>query len=446
MSDIMVVRRTANPEVAPIPRERTRYPVNWPVLLVCCMVAIIACIWLLYSARNYQETLSLQLAHQQATSIYGYVSPDNPMPLYYLAIHFLDRLSPLSLTTLRLLSLLCFAIMLPIAYLVGVRAAVDKRVGLLAAALIGLSPFMVWFGSRATVYTLLALFVLLNAYFFVGILQRRDRLWPGYILTGFLGLALHYFFIVVLLTQFVFWFMELKSFSKLSRILLPLSTILATIGLGYWIYSSSAHGPVWNQLPFTSRPSATNVFIIFLQFLFGFQAVETITFLIALWPLLVILALLAVQKYVKPPVAIRYFAVAAFLPVTAFFVLGWITKPLFLSSYLIICLSPFMMVVAWYLIEFELPALVWARNVLLTVMAGMLLLELANTQRAISGDYLGVLQGPVREGVLNVEAKGTSYHPALTANSTAYEGHQAPAAGPPLQVPSDSPGVLTQRK
>ncbi len=36
------------------------------------------------------------------------------------------------------------------------------------------------------------------------------------------------------------------------------------------------------------------------------------------------------------------------------------------------------------------------------------------------------------------------YDPARTS-ATAYEGQKVPAAGPPLQVPSDSPGVFTHR-
>lgn len=447
MNNVLVAKRAAETEAAPVLQERTHHPVNWPVLLVCCFIAVISCVWLLFSARNYQETLSLQLAQQHVSSIFSYVSPDDPMPLYYLLAHALAQSGSLTLTGLRLLSLLCFALMLPVAYFVATRSSDDRRVGILAAALIGLSPFMVWFGSRATVYTPLALVVLINAYFFVGVLRKHNLAWIGYILSAILGLGLHYFFIVVLLTQLLFGLAEAKRLTKGNRLLLPLAIVLAALGLAAWIHISSMHSSAWSALPFTSRPSATNVFIIFVEFLFGFQSVLTITLFMALWPLLVVMALWAVQKYVSPPIAIRYFVTAAFVPVVAFFVLGWITKPLFLTSYLIICLPPFMMTVAWYLVEFELPVLIWVRNILLAVMAGMLLLELAHTDRAISSDYLGALV-PVRVLVLSVEKAGSTYiyQPALTAKSTAYEGHQTPAAGPPLQLPSDSPGVLTQRK
>lgn len=437
-----MARSAANIPDVEVRTERRRYPVGWPLLILCLTVTLLSSVWLLYSGRNYQETLSLQIARQpQVTSVYQLVAPDNPAPLYYAGVYALARVFTPSMLLLRELSLICFFCMLPLAYLVATRATNDSRVGILSAALIGISPFMVWFASRATSYALLTVLVLVNAYFFAGILQRKQWSWIGYVISGLIGLGVHYFFIVVLVTQLLFGIMEFRKLAHATRIILPLAVVGFVVLLGYWQYVSSLYSPVWGQLPYTARPSATNVFIIFIQFLFGFQSVETITLLIALWPVLVILALLAVQKYVGPPLVVRYFVAAAFLPVVGFFVLGWLSKPLFLSSYLIICLPPFMMMVAWYLVSFELPALVWVRNILLLVMAGMLLLELANTDRALSGDYLGLLPG-YRPGLISETYR---YHPALVANVSAYDGHQAPAAGPPLQVPSDSPGVLIHR-
>src|SRR5262249_24776815 len=47
-------------------------------------------------------------------------------------------------------------------------------------------------------------------------------------------------------------------------------------------------------------------------------------------------------------------------------------------------------------------------------------------------------------GILD-RRRGRAHHFALRAISSAFCGHQAPAAGPWLQVPSDSPGGFNQK-
>lgn len=429
---VRVIQHAAGQELAG--QERQKWPVNPLMLVIGAGIVIFISIALLYSERNYQETYNLSLAHSQsALGIFNLASPDDPMPLYYALIHFMPSAMTLSLQQLRLISIACFMLMLPLTYWVAVRATDDRRVGMLATVLMAFSPFMVWYAGRGTMYALLALIVLANMYFYVGILQRQNRSWPGYLLTSLLGLAVHFFFAATLLTQLLFFLIDRRQFSKLSKYLQPISSVFFATALGYWVYRSNMHSAVWRELPFTARPVATNVFIIFEQFLFGFQSIETITLVIALWPLLVILGLLAVQKYVRPNASVRYFIVAAVTPVVGMFALGWILKPLFLSSYLIVCLPPFILSVAWYLGTFEMPILVLARNILLATMLVMLVIEFANIRRAITGDYLGV-------------AENAAYQPAFVARLSAYAGHQMPAAGPPLHAPSDSPGVLTHRK
>lgn len=344
---------------------------------------------LLQGNRNYQEVFNVSVAQQETYNVFTQVSADDPMPLYYLLIHGLGHWITPTLQTLRILSWAFYLLLMPAAYIVGKRATSDRRAGLLAAVLIGLSPFVIWYSSRATVYVLLMLFTLLNAYYFIGILEKRKHQWVGYVLTGLLGLGLHYFFSVVLLSQLVFYFLKRNGFPRLNRILMGLAGIVFLAALSIWLRYSLLHSDLWHHLPYTGKPSATNAFILFVQFIFGFQSVVTTTLIISFWPLLVVLALLAVQKYVRPPDSVQYFAFAAFVPVIAIFAMSWLWKPLYLSSYFIVCLPPFMLLVAWYLVAFDLKALAWARTILVTSMFAMLFFELLNPGRALVEDYLG---------------------------------------------------------
>lgn len=344
---------------------------------------------LLKGDRNYQEVFNVSVAQQATYNVFTQVSADDPMPLYYLMVHGLSHWFVPTLQTLRILSWACYLLLLPATFFVGKRATSDRRVGLLGAVLIGLSPFVIWYSSRATVYVLLMLFTLLNAYFYIGILERKKRQWIGYLITGLLGLGLHYFFSVVLLAQLLFYFLKRNGFPRLNRILMGLAGIVFLAALSIWLRYSLLHTDLWHHLPYTGKPSATNAFILFVQFIFGFQSVVTTTLIISFWPLLVVLALLAVQKYVRPPDGVQYFAFAAFVPVIAIFAMSWLWKPLYLSSYFIVCLPPFMLLVAWYLVAFDLKALAWARTILVASMFAMLFFELLNPQRALVEDYLG---------------------------------------------------------
>ena len=363
------------------------------ILLGIVTTAIFSLI-LLHSSNNYQEVFNTSVARQSSYNAYTQLSADDPMPLYYLMVHSVSHLVAPSVQVLRMFSWATYLLILPLAFIVGRRATNDRRVGLLTAILIGLSPFVVWYSSRATTYILLLLVTLINAYFYIGILQHRKYQWYGYVLSGLLGVGLHYFFSVVLLTQLAFFALKHRGYSRRVQLLMGVSGIVFLAAFVVWLRYSLLHGSPWMHLPYTGKPSATNAFILFVQFLFGFQSVVTTTLIISLWPLLVVLALLAVQKYVRPPDSVQYFAFASFIPVLAIFVISWIWKPLYLSSYFIVCLPPFMLLVAWYLVVFDLKALAWARTILVAGMALMLFVELLNPQRALLEDYLG-LDAPV---------------------------------------------------
>ncbi len=367
-----------------------RYPTDILLLALNIFGIAISVIWLLQAAPNYQEMFNIDKSTHILSAVTD-TSPDNPMPLYLILLHAVLAQTGPSLVWARALSLLFYFFLPIMAFFAGRTAIGNVRAGQMAAILISLSPFAVWYSNRATVYGVLIFATLLNLYFFTRILLKRSWSWPGYILSGLIGLGLHYFFAAVLLTQAVFYIVKRNHFKRSSLMKLFFSFLIFGLALGAWVYYSNLHSPLWHHLPYTSKPSATNIFIILVQFLFGFQSVIITTLIIALWPLLVVLALLAVQKYVRPPIAVQYFLVAALLPILGTFTMGWLWRPLFLSSYLIVCLPPFMLFLSWYLVAFNLKVLAWARYVLILVMIVTLFIQLLNPDQAIKGDYLGLL-------------------------------------------------------
>jgi mannosyltransferase len=372
--------------------EQPKYvPVIGPLLFVMLGGVGISAAWLLHTATNYQERFNLGFALHGALSPITQGSPDDPMPLYYLLLHTLAHVTTPSLTLLRVVSLACYALAIPAIYFTAKLATSDKRVGLLAAILLGVSPFMLWYANRATVYAPLLLATVLCQLSFVLLLQKKPWAWPLYALTAVIGLGLHYFFITLLVLQWVFYWVKRHEFRLRDQLIMLGMALALLVGFSLWMHYLAEAIHVFGLLPYAGKPSATNAFIIYVQYLFGFQSVTTTTLIIAFWPLLVIIGLLAVQKYVRPTRSVQYFSFTAFMVILGIFALSWLWRSLFLSSYLIIGLPSFLLVVSWYFVAFELSILAWARAVLVGAMVAMLALQLGHSDFAVQQDYLGKL-------------------------------------------------------
>lgn len=405
------------PQAMAAPRKHSSLR-GHPVLIILFLVlgfAIAAFfIWLQHSQINYQETYALQAAAPHYQSIAQYGSNDDPMPLYYLLLHSFEAHFSQSLAAARTLSFGCLLLSSIVAYFIGRRISGDYRVGVLAAAFIGLSPFSLWFGSRATAYPLLLLFVLLNQYFFSGLLEHnRWWDWAGYIISAMLGISTHFFFLLPLFLQTLFIVFRRRSYHPAKTSVFLLCFVALLTAFAYWVHYSLGYNQFWHYLPVTGRPSATNAFIIYVQYLFGFQSVVTTTFIIAFWPLLVILGLVGVQKYVKPPLGIRYSIWAATAPILLLFAEAWLWKPLFLTSYLIVALAPFMIFLAWYFVAFNLRSLSWFRYAVLVLMVLAFLAEINNQQLAIVQDYLGQPAATTQPAAAPAAVQSGGFSPAL---------------------------------
>jgi len=126
-------------------------------------------------------------------------------PLYHITMHFWLKYFGKSEIALRSFSVIVGVIAIPVAYWAGKRIY-DRRTGLIAAGLIALSPFQIWYSQEARMYTLLFLGGLLSTTFLVlAIRENRKRLWVGYLVFTTMGLFTHYFFLFLMLGQIVFY-------------------------------------------------------------------------------------------------------------------------------------------------------------------------------------------------------------------------------------------------
>jgi 4-amino-4-deoxy-L-arabinose transferase-like glycosyltransferase len=158
------------------------------------------------------EVTSIIIARMDLPSVIAWAAGDIHPPLYYVALHFWRALGE-SEFAIRSLSAALGAVSILVLY--GLAAELfGRRVGLVAALFLALSPLHIWYSQEARMYVMLTLWVLMSSYLMVLALRRQDRrYWLGYVVISALALYTHYFALFGLLFQNVlaaYWFWRKK--------------------------------------------------------------------------------------------------------------------------------------------------------------------------------------------------------------------------------------------
>lgn len=148
-----------------------------------------------YTARTVQGSLQ---------SVVDAVAWEGYPPIYYVGIWFWRKFAGDSEFALRFPSVIFAVLSVAMLYPLGTRM-MNSRVGLTAAGLMAISPFLVLHGRMARYYSLLLLLSLMTYWFFNQLFKRPDTManWAGYILTSTLLMYTHYLAAAVLAAQAV---------------------------------------------------------------------------------------------------------------------------------------------------------------------------------------------------------------------------------------------------
>ena len=125
-------------------------------------------------------------------------SPFEHPPFYFLTLNLWQQLVGTTEFALRFFSLLWGVLFVPLLYVVTRRLA-SERLGLLAALLATISPFLVAHSQEARMYTMLPCLALLALLTFWNGLEREDQpvWWLAYLAVMTLGAFTHYLFVLV---------------------------------------------------------------------------------------------------------------------------------------------------------------------------------------------------------------------------------------------------------
>ena len=347
---------------------------------------LISLLLLGHQSLRLDEAQSLwQVSHTPSKLVY-LVAQDVHVPLYHFLLYGWTLMFGNGIASARVLSLIFFVATIPLVYFLG-KDNFSRRIGLTAAVLLTLSPFMNWYGSEARMYTLLTMMTVINQIFFMRAWKRGGKWWFAYGASAVVGSYSHYFFMLVLVTQGLFFLTRRKDFAK-GTIWKFLGVAAAVaIGLAPWLLYVVHLGAASGTKPLLATPTTVDLFNTFSQFLFGFQDDHVNTFIVSLWPLTVLLAFLTLQTKRKIEPTILYFGYGAVFPVIFAFAFSTIIHPFYISRYLIVALPSLYIFLAWLLSGYTRKVRIFIEIVFVIGMGITLAQEINSPATPVKEDY-----------------------------------------------------------
>jgi hypothetical protein len=126
----------------------------------------------------YDEGVSLYLAHLSIPALIAHTAGDIHPPLYYILLHVWLLLAGESQFAAAFFSLFFGILLIPATYLVA-RRLLGRDVAVVAAFLVALSPYHLWYSQEMRMYTLGALLGLLSFYFMLLWSSLGGALWSA---------------------------------------------------------------------------------------------------------------------------------------------------------------------------------------------------------------------------------------------------------------------------
>jgi 4-amino-4-deoxy-L-arabinose transferase-like glycosyltransferase len=160
-----------------------------------------------YQSLWYDEGFSVYLARMSLSEITTRTAHDIHPPFYYYLLHFWILVFGSSEFSLRFLSAVFGALMVPLLWATG-RRMLGEGSGLLSAALVAISPLFLWYSQEARMYTLVTFLCLLSTYLLLRVMGgsgRRALLWTAYVVTNVVAVYTHFYAFFVLAFQLLFF-------------------------------------------------------------------------------------------------------------------------------------------------------------------------------------------------------------------------------------------------
>ena len=248
---------------------------TWPPLALTLLAFAVRLYNLTYHSLWFDEAMSVHWARSTVPRILEVsmnLVEDRLPPLYYLSLHYWRVLAGDGEMAVRLPSVLLGTLLIPLVYRLSVDllgGSYGQRVGLLAAALTALNPFLVWYSQEARMYAQAALLGTLGTWFFLRAItltvsQTRRRgaanyapaQWLAYGLCAAAGLYTHLYSGFLLAAHALYllltWRHSRRAWLPFALTMLGVALLFAPLALATWRVSGEA-GPGAPLTGFWSR-------------------------------------------------------------------------------------------------------------------------------------------------------------------------------------------------
>jgi|GEM_PF-1628044 len=210
-----------------------------PLVLLVALATAVRCATLSWSSLWLDEVYTVvEAGRPWGTLLLGLLTPQQGYPLYILAMRLWIALAGTGEAALRLPSALAGIGTVPLLYLLG-RRLFGRQAGLLAAALLALSPLAIWYSQEAKSYALLLLVTVAASLLLWEAVEHGGRWrWAGWAGLTVVALSLHRLYVLSLLGQLVYLLYIARQgyFTRRYRLLvlvLGALTLLLTVA-GLW--------------------------------------------------------------------------------------------------------------------------------------------------------------------------------------------------------------------
>jgi mannosyltransferase len=270
-------------------------------------------------------------------------------PLYGILLHFWRKLFGISELSLRFPSLIFSFLSVILTYFLG-KKLFGRKTGLLAAMIMGISPFQLWYAQEARDYSMLLFMGTASTYLLIQALDKQTiKHWFGYIVVSAGALYTSYFFSLLFAAHFVYIFFS-KQKRRFKR-LIPFLIVIFSFSF-YYARFNNKFQDVFRGF-WIPQPNFQSLLITIENFLLGYNgnvfsyATASILAVVGLLPALMKLK----NKELKPPVL---FCACLFLaPIVFAFIFSRLVFSIYIDRGFITLTPYFYLLLSWGVINFK---------------------------------------------------------------------------------------------
>jgi mannosyltransferase len=336
---------------------------RWLILLVVALAFAVRLHRLDAQSLWFDESLSALFASQSfALSIRAMLEEGlHHSPLYYILLRPFAAFG-FSEFSLRFLSAALGVLAVPLLVQLG-RLTVGSKAGLLAAFMLAINPFHVWYSQEARMYTLLVV-ASIGAMFFLARNLQSAKLWNWLGLAFFIsiGINTHHFAFFIPLIQFVFIVLSLRRNYRLLRPWVG-AQLIAGLSLTPWIITVLD----WGHFYFSSATNRTVTWLDPLKTLWNFSLgyTETVTPGVVIFVSVFVIVLTFAAFSIPQNDPRQLLFLWLLLPPIVVFLLS-LRLPMYLDRYLIVAFPPFLLLVSAGIYHLRQPILRFAIGAVVT--------------------------------------------------------------------------------